>query len=153
MADEDGVHAENIGFATKRLKHRYRTHIGAGFYRNRDPALEDYQEKARVDWDHPCALPLPMRDGKGAMTGARRFSPPPIFRPYTSNTRKFLIGHRKYTGMNHYGYAADIVESKKVPPFIPETARLAQEGCPEILRHVPALRPGPHHFLFETSSG
>ena len=144
IPNEDKPHAEAIGYRTKKLLPRHTT----GF----DPSRFDYVEKSYVDWDHPCSLPSPMRgDGKGALTGARRAPAPPIFRPYTSNTRKHVVGHRKFTGMNHYGYAADIVESKKVPPFIPEGSMLAQQGCPEILRHVPSLKAGPHHYLFQTS--
>ena len=149
LAPEDQLHAEAIGYRTKKLLPRKE---GAGVVPIRDPSLWDYSDKSWVDWDHPCALPSPMRGaGKGAMTGARRAPAPPIFRPYTSNTRKHVVGHRKFTGMNHYGYAADIVESKKVPPFIPEGSMLAQQGCPEVLKHIPSLKAGPHHYLFQTS--
>lgn len=146
MADvRDLPHAQAIGYAS----HRLDTNASA------TPPVREYSDKARVSWDHPCELPAPTRGKErlGAWTGARRAPYPPIFRPYTSNTRRHIVGHRKFTGMNHLGYDADVVESKPVPPLVPPGSRLAQEGCPEVLRHVPSLRAGPHHYLFQEARG
>ena len=141
MADvRDQPHAQAIGYGSHRL----------GTQRE---ALAEYTEKARVDWDHPCTLPKPSRAGVGAWTGARRAPYPPIFRPFTANTRQHVVGRRRFTAMGHYGYDASVVESKPVPPLIPAGSRLANEGCPEVLRHVPSLRPGPGHYLFDVTRG
>lgn len=140
MADpRKAPHAQAMGFASDRLG-------------TQQEAKAEYIEKARVSWDHPCELPSPGTD-RGVWTGARRAPYPKIFRPYTSNTRKHIVGNRRFTGMHHYGYDADIVQSKPVPPLIPEGSRLANEGAPEILRHIPSLRAGSGHYLFEGPRG
>lgn len=150
ISEDIGPHAQAIGYATHQLD-------------NQTSAEVHYKRKARVGWtksnsERPgfqkyCELPNPSQDGRGVWTGARRAPYPVIHRPYTSNTRRHIVGHRKFTHMNHYGFDADVVESKPVPPLIPEGSRLAQEGCPEICRQVPGFRPGKNHYLFETSRG
>lgn len=150
MGDRNDVrdlpHAQAIGYGSHRMGIK-------------PEAEREYTEKATVGWDNVygrrkyCELPTPSYGGKGAWTGARRAPYPPIFRPYTSNTRRHIVGNRKFTGMTHLGYHADIVESKPVPPLIPEGSRLATEGCPEVLKHVPNLKDGKHHYLLEASRG
>lgn len=136
-------HAQAIGFASHRLGHN-----GPG----RWTPVQEYTRKARVSWDHPCELPGPGKE-RGVWTGARRAPYPKIHRPYGTNTKQHVVGNRKFTGMTHYGYDADIVQSKPVEPLVPVGSHLAQEGAPEILRHVPSLRPGSGHYLFETPRG
>jgi hypothetical protein len=85
---------------------------------------------------------------EGAWTGATRPTYPKVFRPFGNNTRERVVGHRTYTGMNHLGYAKEIVESRPSPPFLPPTATLGQSGAPSVLQDVPALRRGNHHWLF-----
>lgn len=134
----DAPHAQAIGYASHRLG-------------TKAEAEAEYTRKARVSWDHPCELPGPGVE-RGVWTGARRAPYPKIFRPYTNNTRQHIVGKRRYTGMSHMGYDAKIVESKSVPPLIPDGSTLAQEGAPEITRHIPSLRAGSGHYLFEGSS-
>jgi len=140
MADiRDAPHAQAIGYGSHRMG-------------TQQEALREYTQKARVSWDHPCELPGPGTD-RGVWTGARRAPYPKIFRPYTSHTKQHVVGNRRFTGMTHYGYDAEVVKSKPVPPLIPPGSHLGQEGCPEIIRHVPSLRDGPGHFLFEGPRG
>lgn len=134
MDPRDQPHAQALGYGSKRM-------------RSKREAEDDYTDKARVSWDHPCELPGPGTT-RGVWTGARRAPYPPIHRPYTSNTRQHVVGKRAYTGMSHLGYDADVVQSKPVAPLIPEGSALGQQGAPEILRHVPSLRAGPGHYLF-----
>lgn len=85
---------------------------------------------------------------QGAWTGATRPTYPKVFRPFGTNTRERVVGNRSFTGMHHLGYATEIVESRPSPPLIPPTAALGQSGAPSVLRDIPALRRGSHHWLF-----
>lgn len=86
---------------------------------------------------------------KGMYTGAHRPPYPPVFRKCgNKTTREFVVGKRP-TGMNHYGYERGIVGFKSVPPIIPRDNALASRGCPSILAHVPQLKSGPKHWLFD----
>lgn len=98
-----------------------------------------------LDWDGPVRR---RRPNEGAWTGAPRPSWPKVFRPYGNNTRERVVGQRRHTYMTNQGYAKEIVESRPVPPLLPPTATLGQSGAPAVLRSVPNLGRGNHHWLF-----
>jgi hypothetical protein len=86
---------------------------------------------------------------RGEYTGARRAPYPPVFRRCGNmSTRECVVGKRP-TGMHHYGYDKGIVGSKPVASLIPASAPTSGQGCPSVLSHVPQLRSGPRHWLFE----
>lgn len=98
----------------------------------------------------PTEVPWRRQLNRGPWTGARRPKEPVTFRPYTHNTRRHIVGDRSaITGMRRHGYAPEIVGSHPVPPLVPTPGGpCAQSGAPSVLASVPALRPGPQHWLF-----
>lgn len=86
---------------------------------------------------------------KGNFTGAYRAPYPAVFRRCGSqSTRECVVGRRP-TGMHWYGYDKGIIGSKPVAPLASPRNTLASRGSPQVLQHVPKLRPGPRHWLFE----
>lgn len=91
-----------------------------------------------------------LKASKGRYTGAPRAPYPTIHRPYGTNTRERIVGKRD-TGIydNRY-YGKNLIGSSEGPSsFIPSNAVLGQGGCSTITSHVPALKAGGDHWLFE----
>ena len=74
----------------------------------------------RITYYRDFTKPWKRDPHKGAYTNAARPQYPKVFRPYGNNTRDRVVGFRKYTRMHHLGYDAEVVESRPVPPCVPD---------------------------------
>lgn len=83
---------------------------------------------------------------RGDFTGAVQPRHPKVNRKFGQNTRE-LIGYR-YTGLWDNTYDEGVVAPQSHPSFVPTCAALAHAGAPSIVGNIPALRKGPHHYLF-----